>query len=134
MEQKKTTYCTLNYIASKILMANLIILMQQIYGHLALLFILSIETPSFETQDITTYKKIKVCQYTFPDHVVISNNAKNVNYRSKQKSYFSYNLYHSLMTSNSIFKNLLIFQLQLVHFLCHRLKYQLTQTFQIKTT
>lgn len=35
--------------------------------------------PPFETPEVkTTYKKIKACQYSFPDHITISENARNL--------------------------------------------------------
>lgn len=35
--------------------------------------------PPFETPDVkTTYAKIKKIQYSFPDHVIISEHAKNL--------------------------------------------------------
>lgn len=35
--------------------------------------------PPFETPEVkTTYKKIKACQYSFPDHINISENARNL--------------------------------------------------------
>jgi polo-like kinase 1 len=35
--------------------------------------------PPFETPDVkTTYKKIKMNQYSFPEHVIISEPAKNL--------------------------------------------------------
>jgi polo-like kinase 1 len=35
--------------------------------------------PPFETPEVkTTYKKIKACNYAFPEHVTISDNAKNL--------------------------------------------------------
>ena len=35
--------------------------------------------PPFETPDVkTTYKKIKMIQYSFPEHVIISEAAKNL--------------------------------------------------------
>lgn len=35
--------------------------------------------PPFETPDVkTTYKKIKMNQYCFPEHVIISESAKNL--------------------------------------------------------
>jgi len=35
--------------------------------------------PLFETPEVkTTYKKIKACNYSFPEHVTISDNARNL--------------------------------------------------------
>jgi polo-like kinase 1 len=35
--------------------------------------------PPFETPEVkTTYKKIKACSYSFPEHVTISENARNM--------------------------------------------------------
>ena len=35
--------------------------------------------PPFETPEVkTTYKKIKACNYSFPEHVTISDNARNL--------------------------------------------------------
>lgn len=35
--------------------------------------------PPFETPEVkATYKKIKACQYSFPDHISISDNARNL--------------------------------------------------------
>lgn len=35
--------------------------------------------PPFETPEVkTTYKKIKACSYAFPEHVTISENARNL--------------------------------------------------------
>ena len=42
-------------------------------------YALIIGKPPYETPDVkTTYKKIKMNSYSFPDHVPISDNAKNL--------------------------------------------------------
>lgn len=42
-------------------------------------YTLLIGKPPFETPEVkTTYKKIKACSYAFPEHVTISDNARNL--------------------------------------------------------
>jgi polo-like kinase 1 len=42
--------------------------------------------PPFETNDVkTTYSKIKQCNYSFPDHITISNVTKNFISKMLQK-------------------------------------------------
>jgi len=42
-------------------------------------YTLLIGKPPFETSEVkATYKKIKACQYAFPDHITISENARNL--------------------------------------------------------
>lgn len=79
--EKKRTICgTPNYIAPEILDGKT--------GHSyevdvwslgVVIYTLIIGKPPFETPDVkTTYKKIKQNNYSFPEHVPISDNAKNL--------------------------------------------------------
>lgn len=79
--EKKRTICgTPNYIAPEILDGKV--------GHSyhvdtwslgVVIYTLIIGKPPFETPDVkTTYKKIRMNSYSFPDHVPISDSAKNL--------------------------------------------------------
>lgn len=79
--EKKRTICgTPNYIAPEVLDGKV--------GHSyevdvwslgVIIYAMLIGKPPFETPDVkTTYKKIKMNQYQFPDHVVIPESAKNL--------------------------------------------------------
>lgn len=79
--EKKRTICgTPNYIAPEILDGKC--------GHSyevdtwslgVVIYTLLIGKPPFETPDVkTTYKKIRMNSYSFPDHVPISDQAKNL--------------------------------------------------------
>ena len=79
-ERKRTICGTPNYIAPEILEGK--------HGHSyevdtwslgVILYTLLIGKPPFETQDVkTTYKRIRMNAYTFPEHVIISDSAKNL--------------------------------------------------------
>ena len=68
--------------------------------------------PPFETPDVkSTYKKIRAGQYTFPEHVTISDNAKNLITKILQldpskRPTLDEILDHPFMSSNSIPKTL----------------------------
>mmetsp|Transcript_4690 Transcript_4690/g.3874 ORF Transcript_4690/g.3874 Transcript_4690/m.3874 type:complete len:182 (-) Transcript_4690:1479-2024(-) len=79
--EKKRTICgTPNYIAPEILDGKV--------GHSyevdtwslgVVLYTLIVGKPPFETPDVkTTYKKIRMNSYSFPDHVPVSDQAKNL--------------------------------------------------------
>ena len=87
-DEKKRTICgTPNYIAPEILdgkcghsyevdIWSLGVIM---YKFLMLSYTLIIGKPPFETPDVkTTYKKIKMNSYSFPEHVPISDAARNL--------------------------------------------------------
>lgn len=79
-EKKKTICGTPNYIAPEILEGK--------QGHSfevdiwslgVIIYTLIIGKPPFETPDVkTTYKKIRMNSYSFPDHVPISDPARNL--------------------------------------------------------
>lgn len=79
--EKKRTICgTPNYIAPEILEGK--------HGHSyevdiwslgVILYTFLIGKPPFETTDVkTTYRRIRMCSYSFPDNVLISSQAKNL--------------------------------------------------------
>lgn len=79
--EKKRTICgTPNYIAPEVLDGKV--------GHSyevdvwslgVIIYAMLIGKPPFETPDVkTTYKKIKMNQYSFPEHIVIGEAAKNI--------------------------------------------------------
>jgi polo-like kinase 1 len=79
-ERKRTICGTPNYIAPEILEAK--------QGHSyevdvwslgVILYTMMIGKPPFETSDVkTTYRRIRMNAYTFPDHIVIPENAKDM--------------------------------------------------------
>ena len=79
-ERKRTIWGTPNYIAPEILEAK--------QGHSyevdiwslgVILYTMLIGKPPFETSDVkTTYRRIRMNAYTFPDHVHISDSAKDM--------------------------------------------------------
>jgi polo-like kinase 1 len=80
-ERNKRTICgTPNYIAPEVLSSKI--------GHSfevdlwsigVILYTMLIGRPPFETSNVkTTYKRIRMNFYTFPDHVTISNEAKDL--------------------------------------------------------
>ena len=79
-EMKKTICGTPNYIAPEILdNKNGHSYEADIWSIGVVLYTLVIGRPPFETSDVkATYKKIKLCQYSFPDTVVISANARKL--------------------------------------------------------
>ncbi|CAD8174723.1 unnamed protein product [Paramecium pentaurelia] len=108
-EKKKTICGTPNYIAPEILDGKIGHSYEvDIWSLGVIIYTLLIGKPPFETQDVkTTYKKIKACQYTFPDHVVISDNAKNLITKMlvldpSKRPTLDQILQHPFMTSNSI--------------------------------
>lgn len=79
-EKKKTICGTPNYIAPEILDGKTGHSFEvDVWSLGVIIYTLLIGKPPFETQDVkTTYKKIKACQYQFPDHVIIPDTAKNL--------------------------------------------------------
>jgi len=79
--EKKRTICgTPNYIAPEILESKVGHSYEvDIWSLGVIIYTLVIGKPPFETPDVkTTYKKIRMNSYTFPDHVPISEPAKNL--------------------------------------------------------
>lgn len=79
-ERKRTICGTPNYIAPEILdSSNGHSFEVDIWSLGVLAYTLLIGKPPFETQDIkTTYRRIKMSAYGFPDHVQVSNEAKSL--------------------------------------------------------
>jgi len=79
--EKKRTICgTPNYIAPEILDGKVGHSYEvDIWSLGVILYALIIGKPPYETPDVkTTYKKIRMNNYSFPDHVPISDNARNL--------------------------------------------------------
>ncbi|EGR31190.1 protein kinase domain protein, partial [Ichthyophthirius multifiliis] len=79
--EKKRTICgTPNYIAPEILDGKVGHSYEvDIWSLGVIIYTLLIGKPPFETSDVkTTYKKIKQNNYSFPDHITIAPNAKNL--------------------------------------------------------
>ncbi|CAD8117241.1 unnamed protein product [Paramecium sonneborni] len=117
--QRRHTICgTPNYIAPEILEERMGHSYQaDIWSFGVIIYTLLIGKPPFETSDVkTTYNKISQCQFNFPDHIQISENAKNLISRilvldpSKRLSLDEI-LCHPFMTSNPIPKTTHISQL-----------------------
>lgn len=79
--EKKRTICgTPNYIAPEVLDGKTGHSYEvDIWSLGVIIYTLLIGKPPFETPDVkTTYKKIRMNQYSFPDHITITENAKNL--------------------------------------------------------
>jgi polo-like kinase 1 len=79
-EKRKTVCGTPNYIAPEILEGKAGHSYEvDIWSLGVIIYALIIGKPPFETPDVkTTYRKIKLNNYSFPDHVPISDAAKNL--------------------------------------------------------
>ena len=79
-EKKKTICGTPNYIAPEILEGKTGHSYEvDIWSLGVIIYTLIIGKPPFETPDVkTTYKKIRMNNYSFPDHVVLTDNARNL--------------------------------------------------------
>ena len=79
-ERKKTICGTPNYIAPEILEGKAGHSYEvDIWSLGVIIYTLIIGKPPYETPDVkTTYKKIRMNNYNFPDHVPITDNARNL--------------------------------------------------------
>ncbi|CAD8113364.1 unnamed protein product [Paramecium sonneborni] len=117
--QRRYTICgTPNYIAPEILEERMGHSYQaDIWSVGVIIYTLLIGKPPFETSDVkTTYNKISQCQFNFPDHIQISENAKNLISRilvldPSKRLTLDEILSHPFMTSNPIPKTTHISQL-----------------------
>ncbi|CAD8199782.1 unnamed protein product [Paramecium octaurelia] len=117
--QRRLTICgTPNYIAPEILDERMGHSYQaDIWSVGVIVYTLLIGKPPFETSDVkTTYNKISQCQFNFPDHIQISENAKNLISRilvldPSKRLTLDEILSHPFMTSNPIPKTTHISQL-----------------------
>ncbi|CAD8169533.1 unnamed protein product [Paramecium pentaurelia] len=117
--QRRITICgTPNYIAPEILDDRMGHSYQaDIWSVGVIIYTLLIGKPPFETSDVkTTYNKISQCQFNFPDHIQISENAKNLISRilvldPSKRLTLDEILSHPFMTSNPIPKTTHISQL-----------------------
>lgn len=79
--EKKHTICgTPNYIAPEVLDSNVGHSYEaDIWSLGVIIYTLLIGKPPYETPDVkTTYKKIKMNQYSFPEHVAVSESSKSL--------------------------------------------------------
>lgn len=79
--EKKRTICgTPNYIAPEVLDGKVGHSFEvDVWSLGVIIYAMLIGKPPFETPDVkTTYKKIRMNSYSFPDHVIISDSAKNL--------------------------------------------------------
>lgn len=79
--EKKRTICgTPNYIAPEVLDGKVGHSFEvDVWSLGVIIYAMLIGKPPFETPDVkTTYKKIRLNSYTFPEHVLISDSAKNI--------------------------------------------------------
>ncbi|KAM3131403.1 Serine/threonine-protein kinase plk1 [Paramecium bursaria] len=112
-EKKKTICGTPNYIAPEILEGKTGHSFEvDIWSLGVIIYTLFVGKPPFETQDVkTTYKKIKAVQYSFPDHVPLPENAKNIIQRilvlePAKRPTLDQILAHPFMTTGTIPKQL----------------------------
>ena len=114
--ERKCTVCgTPNYIAPEILDSQR--LPNGMGGHSyevdywsigVILYTMLVGRPPFESQEVKqTYKKIKACAFSFPEHIEISNRAKDfirgvIKLVPTQRLNLKQMLAHEFMTSNKI--------------------------------